>query len=306
MVSSTSIRPARRLLLAGAFLSMNCSTAEGPATEIVVVTESDLEVPAELDYLEVRAIGPNGKEQRASSILSTARGLPRRVVLRHATGNLGPLHIVASGQKTGREIVSRVADTAFQEGRQVVLHLALLRSCVGIDCGGQTCTSAGCVSTDVLGEGLPELGELPTPGAVPFGADETDMGARPDPQLDAGGPAEPIVADAMPASAAPVKPETSPALPPMATTPDASVTPPANVPAAYADAGVRDAGPPSSDASSAVAMEAPQDAGGFADAGAIRLIDGCVPSERCVRTCQSAPRSEQARACACLLTCIQQ
>jgi hypothetical protein len=273
-------------------------------TEVVVVTDSDLEVPAELDFLEVRAIGPNGKEQRASGVLSAERGLPRRVVLRHATGNLGPLHIVASGQKTGREVVSRTVDTAFQDGRQVVLHIALLRSCVGVACGQETCTASGCAPTEVVGDDLPDLGAEAVPSRLPSdpnmdasanaaGADEAGAASSAENALPRSVPGATMGDGAEPGTTV------------ASATPDAGVSAQAAPPVLPADAGAHDAGQSARDASVDASMAPAHDASVSGDAGPILPMDGCVPSARCIRACQSAPRDQQAKACACLLSCAQ-
>jgi hypothetical protein len=273
-------------------------------TEVLVVTDSDLEVPAELDFLEVRAIGPNGKEQRASGALSAERGLPRRVALRHATGNLGPLHIVASGQKSGREVVSRTVDTAFQDGRQVVLHIALLRSCVGVACGQQTCTASGCASTEIVGDDLPDFGAEVVPSPLP-NDESMDASAHAAAADDAGTASGAEAAAARPAPGETVGDGTEPVTTVASATPDAGVTAAAAPPVLLADGGAHDAGQSARDASVDAATAPMRDASVAGDAGPIQPPDGCVPSARCIRACQSAPRDQQTKACACLLNCAQ-
>lgn len=101
------------LLLAVTAL-LGCS---GP-TELVVVTSTDLSAPVEIDEIDLRIAGPDGRTSTRSAPLSGqgAVELPATVVLRHASGPLGPVQIRAVGRLDGSEVVRRDVVARFVEG----------------------------------------------------------------------------------------------------------------------------------------------------------------------------------------------
>jgi len=120
-------------------------------TEIVVVVESDLSVPGELDAVRVDIMA-GGQSSSSTGDLTGAGALPlpRVLNLLHSGGPLGPVEVRAVGRLGGAEVVSREARVFFIEGRTVVLRLELLRSCVGSTCGAdETCAAGGCRPVDV-------------------------------------------------------------------------------------------------------------------------------------------------------------
>ncbi|MET0385006.1 MAG: hypothetical protein ABW321_03555, partial [Polyangiales bacterium] len=124
-----------------------------PLTQIVVVIDSDLEVPAELDHVEVMV---EGGVNMPSARASLAReGLPRSLGLVHGSGSLGPLRVIVRGSRDDQPVIERVAEVSFERDRTLKLALLLSRACAErpSPCAAtQTCDSGECVSPD-----LPEL-----------------------------------------------------------------------------------------------------------------------------------------------------
>ncbi|MBW2461120.1 MAG: hypothetical protein JRH11_05705 [Deltaproteobacteria bacterium] len=137
----------------------------GDATEVLIVTDSDLPVPGGLDSLETTVTGPDGEDQRAVADL-TDTPLPRRLSVLHDGGPLGPFEVVVSGRLMGTPLVSRRARFEFVPGESRVLVMHLVASCITTTCpGGQTCTETGCRPVDVPPTELtPWTGENPTLG----------------------------------------------------------------------------------------------------------------------------------------------
>ncbi len=168
-------------------LALACSS---DPTQVIVVVDSDLTVPSELDGLVIEVTGPDGEVQSASGGLGPMElPLPRTLALSHTSGALGPFDVVARGQRSGATVIERRAQFEFQQGRVLVLEMHLVRSCLGVACvSGETCSERGCVSTLVPPSALPEwtglppmLGDAgPTDGGVDAGID-----APPDTSFDA-------------------------------------------------------------------------------------------------------------------------
>lgn len=135
-------------LAAAALLLAGCTQL----TEVVVVVDSDLAVPEELDGVRIDVTSPGGEFRRATAALAGERALPlpRTLGIVHRGGPLEPLVVVATGTLGGRDVVQRRARLAFAPGRTVELRLDLLRSCVGVACPvDQTCAENGCAPSDV-------------------------------------------------------------------------------------------------------------------------------------------------------------
>jgi alpha-tubulin suppressor-like RCC1 family protein len=118
-------------------------------TEILVVVDSDLEVPAVIDGVRIDVEPPEGEPVFATADLGE-QPLPRVLGLVHDGGSLGPLLVTATGQKGVGDVVARTASVSFVEGRTLVLRMWLLADCVGTVCGeGLTCGDDG-MCRDVL------------------------------------------------------------------------------------------------------------------------------------------------------------
>jgi hypothetical protein len=177
----------RLVLLA---LLLSCSENAAPLTELVVVVDSDLTVPAQLDEIRVVAAGPDGDMQTASARLGQDQPpLPRNVVLRHQGGPLGPFDVRVEGRRGGGNVLTREAEVSFERDRSLVLPMHLVSVCRNTSCpDDESCTEHGCqpraVDTDQLEEWSGEKPEL-EPGSTP-----AQDGGRPDASADGGAPAD--------------------------------------------------------------------------------------------------------------------
>ncbi|MCC7537082.1 MAG: hypothetical protein IT379_12750 [Deltaproteobacteria bacterium] len=182
------------------------SCDDAPRTEIVVVVDSDLSAPGEIDRIEIDVVGPDEQTLSTGGDLAD-EPLPRSVGVVHEAGDLQPVEVRARGLLGGRLVVERVVRTGFVKDETVVLLVALLRSCAGVTCGGaQSCGEDGCASPDVAGVTLPSwtgteprIGDPPPPPRMDGGP--RDAGPPP-PPADSGprdaGPGDASVPDAGP------------------------------------------------------------------------------------------------------------
>jgi len=132
------------LILGLALLALGC---EGELTQIMVVVDSNLASPTEIDTVEVTVTGST--QMRASGALTDAP-LPRTVGVVRGGGGLGPITIRAIGLQGGTEVVEASARTSFIEGRTLTLTLFLDRACRTVTCGGEeTCGGGTCTGFDV-------------------------------------------------------------------------------------------------------------------------------------------------------------
>ncbi len=151
-------------------------------TEILVVVDSDLAVPSQLDEVNVRVTGPDSDTKSAVARLGPGEEpLPRTVGLVHEDGPLGPVQILVTGGQGGAPTVERRAILSFVEGRTLLLRMELLASCQGMTCGpDMTCVDGSCRSAEIDPDTLPEYdGTIP---GIDGGAEPTDSG----PGVDAG------------------------------------------------------------------------------------------------------------------------
>ena len=126
-------------------------------TELVVVVDSNLDVPTDIDTIRVQVSG--AATMTATGELTGPRGqpLPRTVGVVHAGGALGPVTIVAQGLSRGSPVVERRVVTSFRSGKTLMLRIYLSASCAHVDCAGnQTCIDGACGSPDVPAASLPE------------------------------------------------------------------------------------------------------------------------------------------------------
>jgi hypothetical protein len=124
-----------------------CSQDPASLTEVLVVVDSDLPVPAALDAVVFRVTGPSGGERVTEAALGAAgAGLPRSLGLVHRAGPLAPLRVRVEGRKQGATVLTREARLHFVAGRTLVLPMHLVGACLGVDCGADTCTEQGCAS----------------------------------------------------------------------------------------------------------------------------------------------------------------
>ncbi|MDQ3035001.1 MAG: hypothetical protein M3Y87_21520 [Myxococcota bacterium] len=126
--------------------------SEAPLTQLVVVVDTDIEVPRGIDRVEIVVEEPGGQLQRSTGALAGdgAISLPVTLGVVHRGGELGPVTVTARGLRGADEIIVRDAQVFMIAGRTMVLELHLERACVGVACeaGAETCEHGGC--RDVL------------------------------------------------------------------------------------------------------------------------------------------------------------
>jgi hypothetical protein len=170
-------------------LLLSCSQ-EAPRTQLIVVVDSNLEIPSELEEIEVVATGPKDARHEATAVLGADHeSLPRFLALAYESGELGPITIQVRGKLSDDVVLSRAAEVSFVRGRSLVLPLHLARSCLNVRCPrDQTCTERGCESPTLDESELEEWsGEKPeleeqtkdagdAPDAGPMDAGRRDAG----------------------------------------------------------------------------------------------------------------------------------
>lgn len=172
-------------------LLVACSETEvEQPTEMILLVDSELAVPAVIDRVRINATAPGGTEHEVTVDLTgdNPDSLPGTLALRHTGGALGPLRVRAAGMRGDVVVLVREAAASFVPGETRVLRLVLLSACVGVECGdGQTCTEDGCGPLDVPESELTEWGGLPEP--LPQVPVEPDGSVGP---IDSGGGVGPI------------------------------------------------------------------------------------------------------------------
>ncbi|MDQ3036561.1 MAG: hypothetical protein M3Y87_29475 [Myxococcota bacterium] len=169
---------ARCAIALGLLAIAGCEAA--PLTEIVVVADTDLRVPSELDAIRISVTDEQGREQEALAALGA--GAPRPVTLGLvSSGGEGLLEIVVVGERGGIEILRRTARVAFARGRTLALRADLWSRCAGELCGAErTCGDAGCRAVDVAADELEDWTGAPPPVRdAGIGGDASFDGGRP-------------------------------------------------------------------------------------------------------------------------------
>lgn len=149
-----------------------------PRTEVIVVVDSDLVIPDEIDTIEIAVTAPGGEIKEALASLSSAGELPSTLGLVHNEGSLGPFEVQVTGTRNSEGVVERFATFTFIRGQTLVLAMHLPWSCVGVpSCPqGQTCSEHGCVDVDV--------GQLPAWTGTPPRLDTTTPDGDADSDVD--------------------------------------------------------------------------------------------------------------------------
>jgi hypothetical protein len=178
--------PLKRGLRIAAIASVFALGCSSSLTELIVVVDSDLAVPGELQRVTLEVTGPSGNKALEDAAVDLAMdgapALPLTLSLTPGSDALEPVTITAVGTgPAGR--VERTVVTGFVRGERRVVRLWLLRACLGVDCTtGETCGDDGiCVDATVPPEDLP-----PWTGTPPGIDGGTIMDAAADAAMDAG------------------------------------------------------------------------------------------------------------------------
>ncbi len=151
----------KRASMTLALALLGCTT---PRTEILVVTDTDLATPSELDEMRVDVTGPGGDMMSSFARFDGGEPPPPRVLgLVHDGNRLGPYTIVARGFRAGGVVVERRAEVSFQPQRTVLLRIDLDRDCIGVSCAsGETCAAGACRDVEVAPQELEDwTGQVP-------------------------------------------------------------------------------------------------------------------------------------------------
>lgn len=142
-------------------------------TELVVVVDSELAVPTQLDEVTILVEGNDRIPQMARAVLSGAGAvaLPATLGLRPSAAGAPQVTIRAHGSHASTRRVSAEVRTTFVEGRRLVVRIVLRSACIDVTCDpGSTCAPTGeCVSSLIDPSTLP-----PFTGLLP----RVDLGVR--------------------------------------------------------------------------------------------------------------------------------
>lgn len=135
-------------------LAASCSASCGgdsTLTEVVIVVDSDLDVPGDIDEIFIEVTSPRGELQTSSAPLGAGQPrLPRTLGMIHEGGRLGPFTVRVLARDAGGTRVSRTARFSFEQGESRRLRVFLPASCVAVTCDtDQTCSESGCAGIDV-------------------------------------------------------------------------------------------------------------------------------------------------------------
>jgi hypothetical protein len=168
----TRARRSRRGLVVVPWLMLVASSAAGcdePATQLVVVVDSDYRVPAELAAVTAEILDGTGTPVSSQEFVLTAEAteaeatrftVPFSFAVVPVGGDASRrITVEVSGLAAlgGEPLVTRRAITGFLPERSLRLPMFLASACEGRPpCSeGQTCTRSGCQSADVPPESLP-------------------------------------------------------------------------------------------------------------------------------------------------------
>ena len=196
-----------RWRMRAALISLTFALGCDPATQLLVVVDSDLEAGTELSVVEITVGSGVGLVTTHAFDLNTT-GLPFTFGVRPARDADEGVHLSAAGRNAeGEFVVGRSAQTNFLSGRTLRLDLPLARACVNIelDCeAGMTCGGGECVGSVLQAAELtdidpdtapPQLFDRPSPttDAGHDAGDEEDAGPPcvEDAPCDTGNPCQP-------------------------------------------------------------------------------------------------------------------
>jgi hypothetical protein len=148
-------------------------------TEIVLVIQSDLQIPEEVEEVEIVTLGPGGASDPVREELGRpgSPSFPLTLGLR-PSGDPGPVTVDVSARIGRRVVVSQRARTSFVSRESRLLPMELLAGCRDVACPpGETCGLAGCRDERVDARALPGwTGVLPPAPPDTHDAGSSDAG----------------------------------------------------------------------------------------------------------------------------------
>lgn len=179
-------------LLALGLALAGCGGEEG-LTEVVIVVDSDLEVPFDIDGLRVTVSRGSDALQATGGLGPGQPPLPRTVSVVNESPTLGPFDARVELTRGGRLVVERLARFTFEAGARRRLTLIVPGACADVSCTeGQTCAPLG--ATNVVDCQDPSVTLSPFAGAgqpivaAPLDAAPLDAAALDAAALDGGVP----------------------------------------------------------------------------------------------------------------------
>jgi hypothetical protein len=141
------------------FALLVISSACQSPTQLVVLVDSDLEVPAELAAVQAIVTDDAGEPAGAEFFDLGRYGVPMSFGVEGGDLSSERIRITIQGLTARDELlVERTAALEFIKGEKRLLPMFLARSCAGRTCGeSQTCTEDGCASIFVDVESLQEI-----------------------------------------------------------------------------------------------------------------------------------------------------
>ena len=145
------MRRAALTLVAAVATVASAASCEHPITQLILVIDTDLRVPDDIDLVHIGVLGPTEipADQTVALAGDAAIGLPLSLGLVSDSDRLGPVKITVDGQlTTGADpitVVTRNVRTTFVQDETRVVLVRLLASCVGHMCPDeQTCNDGTC------------------------------------------------------------------------------------------------------------------------------------------------------------------
>lgn len=130
-----------------------------PATQLVVVVDTDLAIPGEVDQVSVTVEGPSGAMETERSTLADRSRLPLTLGVSPSGDALGPITVTAMGRHVGTLVVLREHRVTLVRGETRMLVMHLSAECVGASAPScddtETCTDRGCEAVEVDATRLP-------------------------------------------------------------------------------------------------------------------------------------------------------
>lgn len=162
-------------------MALLCAACSGELTELLVVVDSELSVPSELDGVRVTASG--AEAMSATGSITRDEPLPRSVGVVHRGGMLGPVEITVTGTQGGDDVAQARVTTSFVQGKTLVLPVFLSRRCAD----PQACVlNVDPNSLDEWEGGLPQVDAGPScvPSAETCNGEDDDCDGQIDEEFD--------------------------------------------------------------------------------------------------------------------------
>ncbi|MGE0790333.1 MAG: hypothetical protein AB7S26_31950 [Sandaracinaceae bacterium] len=142
-MSSAVSRHGRLAGVAAVALLASCSSV----TQLIVIVDTDFDVPSEIDAVRVEVTGPDGMAHTTSEDVASISEFPLTLTVLPSGDSLGPVHIRAIGLSGGATVVAQDATVTLEAGRSLSLRMFLARSCMGVTCSGaESCVCGQCLS----------------------------------------------------------------------------------------------------------------------------------------------------------------